>query len=419
MTEPGSLVARTRRYDGDIDMVAVAGDDGVLFSGRSHALAGVGVAARIPLPDAPRSPDTTAKAVADVLTAIHRDDPVGLPGCGPVAFGALPFDPSAPAELIIPAAIVGRADNGARWITTVGPSTAPDPTGDIRARSGSITESPESVSDTEFTVRPTRAPTTWCEALAAARDELRAGKAAKVVLAREIEVRTNESISVRRTLERLHHAYPGCMLFAVEGFLGATPELLVARSGDVVRSHPMAGTTPRDADPAVDARLTAKLLASTKDREEHRITIDMVHDTLLPWCSYLDEEAEPSVVAMANVAHLATMVEGRLSSPPASVVELMCALHPTPAVCGSPREAALRLIARYEDLDRGRYAGPVGWVDADGNGEWAVGIRCAQLEGTTARLYAGVGVVPDSEPLAELAETRAKLQALLSAIISP
>jgi isochorismate synthase len=218
---------------------------------------------------------------------------------------------------------------------------------------------------------------------------------------------------------QLRAVYPSCMLFAVDGFVGASPELLVSRLGDVVRSHPMAGTAPRSSDPSTDARLAANLLASSKDRIEHRYTIDMVHDTLLPWCSFLDEEAEPSIVAMANVQHLATLVEGRLSSPPASVIELMRALHPTPAVNGTPRDVALALIATHEGVDRGRYAGPVGWVDADGNGEWAVGIRSAELDGTRARVFAGVGVVADSDPDAELAETRAKFQALLGAIIRP
>jgi isochorismate synthase EntC len=191
----------------------------------------------------------------------------------------------------------------------------------------------------------------------------------------------------------------------------------VSRAGDVVRAQPMAGTAPRSADPTTDARLAAGLLASTKDQAEHRHTIDMVHDTLLPYCSYLDEEAEPSVVAMANVQHLATRLEGRLSAPAASVVELMAALHPTPAVGGWPTDAALALIDAHEGLDRGRYAGPVGWVDAGGNGEWAVGIRSAELSGTTARVFAGVGVVADSDPAAELDETRAKLQAVLSALV--
>jgi menaquinone-specific isochorismate synthase len=145
----------------------------------------------------------------------------------------------------------------------------------------------------------------------------------------------------------------------------------------------------------------------------------MVHDTLLPWCSYLDEEAEPSIVAMANVQHLATRLEGKLSSPAASVLELVTALHPTPAVGGAPRDVALAMITELEQLDRGRYAGPVGWVDAEGNGTWAVGIRSAELAGTTARVFAGVGVVADSEPASELAETRAKMQAVLGALVRP
>ena len=145
----------------------------------------------------------------------------------------------------------------------------------------------------------------------------------------------------------------------------------------------------------------------------------MLHDVLLPYCSYLDEEAEPSIVAVANVQHLATTVEGRLSSPPASALELASVLHPTPAVGGDPKDVALEVIRTLEQLDRGRYAGPVGWTDAEGNGRWAVGIRSAELDGTTARVFAGNGIVADSDPATELAETRAKLQALLGAILRP
>jgi isochorismate synthase EntC len=188
-----------------------------------------------------------------------------------------------------------------------------------------------------------------------------------------------------------------------------------------VRSHPMAGTAPRGGDPTTDQRLAATLLASTKDREEHQITIDMVHDTLLGWCSYLDYEAEPSVVAVANVQHLATLVEGRLSRPAPSVLELVAALHPTPAVAGWPRDRAVRWIVEHEGFDRRRYAGTVGWTDGEGNGTWAVAVRCAELasDGTEARVFAGNGIVADSDPSAELAETRAKLQALLAAIVRP
>jgi menaquinone-specific isochorismate synthase len=241
----------------------------------------------------------------------------------------------------------------------------------------------------------------------------------KVVLAREIVVEADDDLPVAAILRRLRRTFPDALRFSIDGFVGASPELLVARVGDIVRCHPMAGTAPRSGDPAADARLGAALLASEKNRVEHRHTIDLVHDTLIGFCSYLDEDAEPSVVAMANVQHLGTRVQGRLSSPPASVVELVTVLHPTPAVCGRPRPAALELIGRHENIDRGRYAGPVGWVDSAGNGSWAVGIRGAQIDGATARVLAGVGVVADSDPVAELAETRAKLQAMLGAIVRP
>jgi isochorismate synthase len=342
------------------------------------------------------------------------DDPLGLAGTGPVAIGALPFDPRQEGWLVVPEVVVGRAEDGTRWMTTVGP-----PDGPRRLPHPELSPADTLPYPTRFTVTSPRSPDEWCAALVAARDELRAGAARKVVLAREVVIEADQPIPRQAVLAELRRSYPACMLFASDGFVGASPELLVARSGDVVRSHPMAGTAPRSADPSTDARLAANLLASAKDQVEHRYTIDMVHDTLLPWCSYLDEEAEPSIVAMANVQHLATRVEGRMSSPPASVIELMAALHPTPAVNGAPREQALDLIDRYEGVDRGRYGGPVGWVDAAGNGAWAVGIRSAELDGARARLFAGVGVVADSDPEAELAETRAKFQALLGAILRP
>jgi len=198
--------------------------------------------------------------------------------------------------------------------------------------------------------------------------------------------------------------------------VGASPELLVSRFGDVVRAHPMAGTTPRSGDPEIDQRQAAELLHSAKNRAEHQITIDMVLDTLLGWSSFVDAAPAPAVVAAGSVQHLATLVEGRLSEPPASVLELVAALHPTPAVGGYPREAALDLIAELEPDPRGRYAGPVGWVDAAGNGAWAVGLRSASIDGTAARLFAGVGVVADSDPRSELAETQAKFAATLGSI---
>jgi len=232
-------------------------------------------------------------------------------------------------------------------------------------------------------------------------------------------VEADQPIDRHAVLTRLRASFGSSHLYAVDGFVGASPELLVARHDHQVRSHPLAGTAPRTGDPTTDARLAAGLLASAKDQGEHRITIAMVHDTLLPWCSWLDWEAEPSIVTVANVQHLGSMVEGRLSSPPPNVLTLVDALQPTPALGGHPRDAAVALIAEIERLDRGPYGGAVGWVDADGNGEWAVAIRCARIDGQRARLYAGNGIVADSDPALELAETQAKFQAMLSALIRP
>jgi len=417
------LVARTRRLDADADALDLAGLDGVLFDRGRHGFAGRGTAAAVVIPAVHRAdPAAAAAAVHRVLDGIVGDDDVGLPGCGPVALGALPFDRTSEAHLTVPAVLVGRATDGTRWCTTVLPEdAAPDDHDRTRDQlfEDATTSGGPVVDAHDFRIESSRPAADWQAALASARDELTQGVARKVVLAREIVITADTPIDRRAVLQRLRTAYPACVLFAFGGFVGATPELLVARTGDIVRAQPMAGTTPRSSDPTTDARLAAALLASAKDQAEHRHTIDMVHDTLLPYCSYLDEEAEPSIVAVANVQHLATTVEGRLSAPPASVIELMTGLHPTPAVGGLPRDVALAMIDRYEGLDRGRYAGPVGWVDARGNGEWAVGIRCAELDGTTARLVAGVGVVADSDPDAELAETQAKFQALLSAIIRP
>ncbi|MGI9615857.1 MAG: isochorismate synthase, partial [Acidimicrobiales bacterium] len=263
-------------------------------------------------------------------------------------------------------------------------------------------------------------PERWRDdVVAVGRDKIAAGTLDKVVLARELVLRTDRPIPTANVLRRLREAFPAAIIFAVDGFCGASPELLVGRHRDVVRAHPLAGTSPRAADLSADQASAAALLSSSKDRWEHRITIDWLLDGLLPFCSYVDAEPEPSIVSLANVHHLGTLVEGRLSSPAASVLELLGALHPTPAVGGAPQQVALDLIGEIEQIDRGRYAGPVGWLDAEGNGAFAVGIRSAAIDGRNARIMAGVGVVADSDPDAELAETRNKFKAMLGALIQP
>ena len=401
-----ALRATTRRVDGDLDLLAAAGDDGVVFERERLGLAGRGVALRVPFAE-----------VDAALAAITIDDEVGLPGCGPVAFGALPFARSAwdTAELVVPATVWGRAENGTRWVTTIGP--ADDAPAAVQALDAPALA--PAAEPSRFAVEPTLDPEAWCDLVAAATKAIAAGAFEKVVLAREVEVVADRPFAIPAVLSRLRLAYPTCFVAHVDGFVAASPELLVSRSGDVVRAHPMAGTAPRGGDPAADARLAAGLLSSPTYRHEHQITIEEVHDTLLGWSSYVDYEAEPSVVAVANVQHLATLVEGRLSHPPPSVLELVRALHPTPAVCGRPRDAAEAFILGREGFDRRRYAGTYGWVDGQGNGQWAVGIRCAELDGTRARVSAGNGIVADSDPPTELRETRAKLQAMLGALVRP
>lgn len=408
-------MARTRRLDLDVDLRTLAGSDGVLFERAGEGFAGLGVAAEVAVDQA-----------AATLASIEADDEVGLPGCGAVAFGALPFRDDAPGrarhrQLTIPSTVVGRAADGTRWVTTIGPPGADGHDAPAlvanaldAARAAAVPPGPSA-----FEVRATLDPTEWCTRVASAVARINDGQLDKVVLAREVRIDADAPIPVDQVLARLRNAYPDCYLFSVDGFVGASPELLVARRGDIVRADPHAGTTPRRGDPDADARAAAGLFASATYRHEHQVAVEEVHQTLLDFSSYVDHEAEPRVVTLANVHHLATKVEGRLSHPPASVLELRDALHPTPAVCGRPTDTARDLIAELEGFDRGRYAGSVGWVDAAGNGSWAVSIRCAQLDGAQATVWGGNGMVGGSDPATELVETRAKLQVMLQAIIRP
>jgi isochorismate synthase len=384
------------RNDVDLDAIGAA-PDGRLFVRDGVGLAGLGVAARVP-----------RAAVADTLASIEHDDGVGIPGCGPVALGALAFRPGGGGELVVPRVVWGRNADGTNWVTTIDGADATLP--DSR---------PPTVRAGTYRVGPAGDPEQYRAAVLAARDAVRAGRLLKAVIARRVEVEADAPIDLAAVLARLRASFGSSYRYRMDDLVGASPELLVERRGRTVRSHPLAGTAPRTGDPATDARLAAGLIASTKDQVEHRVVIDVVNDTLLPWCSYLDWEAEPSIVTVANVQHLGTAVEGMLSLPAPSALDLVGALSPTPALGGHPRAEALALIEAHEGFDRGRYGGAVGWVDAAGNGTWAVTIRCAEIDGARARLYAGGGIVAGSDPDAELAETQAKLQAMLSAIVRP
>jgi menaquinone-specific isochorismate synthase len=382
-----------------LDLNDIARGDGYLFVRDGVGFAGRGVAARAPVCDAPA-----------VLASIDHDDRTGGDVTGPVAIGWVPFDPHADGEVIVPAVTLRKLADGRRIVTVVDEAVE-----ELRAPHVPCP------SAAAYTIEPITPVERYLAAVAAVRDAVRAGSLTKAVIARQIAVTADRPIDRHGVLQRLKASFGSSYRYAVDGLIGASPELLVEVDGHDVRAHPLAGTAPRTGDVDQDRAIAAALVASTKNQVEHRVVIDVVHDTLLPWCSFLDWEPDPSIVTVANVQHLGTRIEGVLSSPPPNVLELVRALSPTPAVGGHPRDAALALISDVEGVERGRYAGAVGWVDAQGNGTWAVTLRCAELsaDGTLARLTAGGGIVADSDPLAELAEAQAKFQAMLSALIRP
>lgn len=387
----------------DLDLQRIGGQSGFLWSSGSFCLAGVGVAHRIPVTLA----DSASVALAGRQLA-------KLPRIGeraPVAFGALPFNPKAAGELIVPRALAGT-DGQDRWITIVDESLGFAEANELLRAEAGLGTGP-----TDYSVRSIHTPEFWRdEIVAKAIDEIRSGRLNKTVLARELEIVADSDFDYGVVLERLHQRYPTAIRFNVEGFLGASPELLVARQDQIVSAHPLAGTAPRFEDETEDKASAQDLETSVKNQWEHRITINWLLDNLLPFCSYVDADPEPKIVTLANVHHLGTRVEGLLSSPTAHVLELVAALHPTPAVGGAPQDEALRVIAELEQAERHQYAGPVGWVDASGNGAFAVGIRSATIKDNVARLFAGVGVVADSEPQSELDETESKFQTMRNAL---
>ncbi|MEO1058572.1 MAG: isochorismate synthase [Actinomycetota bacterium] len=388
-----------------IDLNDVARGDGMLFVQSRIGVAGRGVAAR---------GDHTA--IETVLAEIDHDTTV--PEVAPLAIGVLGFDPRDTGELVVPEVAVRRLPDDRVTVTTIDnadwrPALTVPP--DAATTAGAFTVTPEAVGR-------------YLAAVTAARDAVRAGNLTKAVIARPIHVECDVPINVHAVLRRLRAAFGSSYRYSFDGLVGASPELLVEveRSHEedavaVVRSHPLAGTAPRTGDPARDATIAAELIDSTKNQIEQRVVIDVVHDTLLPYASYLDWEPEPSIVTVANVQHLGTRMEGVLSDPAPSVLPLARALAPTPALGGHPRDEAIDLITAHEGFTRGRYGGAVGWVDAAGDGTWAVTIRCAEFspDRRSARLVAGGGIVADSEPDAELAETQAKFQAMLGAIVRP
>ncbi len=368
-----------------------------------------GAAARLEPGPGPQRFEAADRALRHLGEQARITDEVGVPGGGLIGIGSFSFDQDAPGSvLVVPEVTVGRRD-GVTWLTTItegegpagplpGVGTPPPPTRDRPRYAGS--SNPD---------------LRWLEAVATAVERIQAGEADKVVLARDVAVWAREVFDEVDLARRLTARFPRCHTFVVDGLVGATPELLLSRRGDAVTSRVLAGTVGRSDDEAEDAALGAQLLASEKDLWEHQLAADSVREALAPRCKLLDHDAAPRLLRLDNVQHLATTFEGRLAAP-ASSLELVAELHPTAAVGGTPRDAALAMLRDLEGMDRGRYAAPVGWTTLDGDGEWGIALRCAQLEGARARLFAGVGVVAASLPEAELEETRLKLLAMQAAL---
>lgn len=381
-------------------LVDIAGADGYLFVRDGRGFAAWGEAVHVDI-------DTAVEQLA----AIPHDDRSS--GCsGPLAFGAVPFAPGAAATLTVPEVIVRDDGSGRRTVTVTG-------TNAVNAIPEIPVRRPPTPRAASFEVAPDGSVDRYLTAVEQAAEAVRAGRLAKAVIARPVRVRSDSEIPVHSVLRRLETMFASTYRFSFDGLVGASPELLVEVDGTIVRANPLAGTTRTTGDPDRDAALAEALLRSEKNQIEHRAAIEMVRDTLLPHCSYLDWTPEPSIVKVANVQHLGSLAEGHLSTPHATVVELVRALQPTPAVGGHPRDVALELIAELEGFERGRYGGAIGWVDAQGDGTWAVTLRCAEFsdDRREARLVAGGGIVADSVAHDELAETQAKLQAMLSAIV--
>jgi menaquinone-specific isochorismate synthase len=430
MLSPDHLVATTTRLAGpgtaldaaDVSLIAAAGSDGVLWQHEDFGLAGRGAALRIELPGG--LADATAVAgVTESLAAIQRDDDMAGPGTGAVALGALPFLPGAPGSLVVPAVVIGRRDSEA-WLTTI--TRAGDRPAAARLAAamaadalGGFTTLRQAPS--QFTLTSVMDHDAWEELVAGAVARIDDGALGKVVLARQIDVTANRPFVTSDVLSRLLALYPTCMVFRVDGFLGASPELLIERRDTHVASHPLAGTIGRSGDLATDEALIAGLLASPKERREHAYVIEDLRRILGPLCESLDVPDKPTVLELRNVSHLATRLTGVLSASPVvpSALQLVAEVHPTPAVGGTPTGEAVAYIGEVEGFDRGRYAGPVGWMDARGDGSWAIGLRSAHVAGGHATMYAGVGIVAGSRPGNELQETQLKLQALLAALVRP
>lgn len=410
------LVVETREIDPVEDLLAYADPARPLaWLRRGDGIVSVGeplAASRPPTGDEPRSA-ALATFWRGMAAQAEIDDAVGLPGTGLVAFGAFAFDEESAADsvLVVPTKVLGR--HGDRfWETRIRVAGASDP-------------------DEEFATHPygphwagtvgpgAQSPQGYQDSVRAALARIAGGELSKVVLARDLTGSIPAGSDLRRLVRALSTGYPDTWAFAVDGLIGASPETLVTVQNGTVTARVLAGTIGRGADADADTAASAHLASSTKDLDEHQYAVQSVLASLRPHTRALAASEQPFLLKLPNLFHLATDVEGELGNGE-SALDLVRALHPTAAVAGTPTAAAIAAIRDLEPFDRGRYAGPVGWVDAAGNGEWAIALRCAQFTAAADDIhvtaYAGAGIVAGSDPESELLETRVKFRPLVDAL---
>jgi menaquinone-specific isochorismate synthase len=364
---------------------------------RGEGLVGWGVAAEVRTSGPTRFSDAD-KWWTETTALATIDDAVEEPGTGLVCFGAFGFSDEAGTDdsvLVVPQVVVGRRGD-LTWVTTIG----------VDAPTLATTAAPAAPTDLTF-ADGALSGEDWMAVVADAVARIEAGDLEKIVLARDVIATASGPIDIRWPLRQLAASYPTCWTFHVDGLFGATPEMLVRRERGLVTSRVLAGTIRRTGDDERDLALAAMLAHSSKDLEEHEYAVRSVAEALEPYCSSMNVPETPFVLHLPNVLHLATDVAG-VARDGESSLELAAALHPSAAVGGTPTAVARALITEIEGMDRGRYAAPVGWMDASGDGEWGIALRSGVIDGDTVRLFAGCGIVGGSDPAAELAESHAK-----------
>lgn len=406
-TGNAALHSTTIALRSDVDLRDfVGGDHPLTWIQNGNGLIGHGQALRVELPAGVDCFAAAERLLVDLRTHAEVHDEVRQPGTGPVVFASFAFDPvNTTSVLIVPELIVGRTGSAA-WFTRIWPaddreqSSSSDPSG-IAHRPG-----------------PALNQASWTAAVTKVRTGIKQGTVRKVVLARSSEMTNVRHVAASDLVRRLSTRFPSCYTFSIDGLIGATPELLLSRRGQQVQSLVLAGSAPIDENWRPKRAGSQDLPHSLKNRHEHQLAVDSVVNVYHELCTNVQTDAEPSVLRLPNIQHLASSVRATLPTS-RSTLDLIAHLHPTAAVCGTPRATALEMIQQHEGGLRGRYSGPTGWFDLTDNAEFGIALRCAQVSSERIRLFAGAGIVADSQPDAEYAETELKLDAMRSVLETP